>query len=299
MHLVSSGEKRAVLSHLLRNGANAQTLVFTRTKHGANRLAEQLERDGIQCAAIHGNKSQNARTKALEDFKGYKVQVLVATDIAARGLDITELPQVVNYELPHVPEDYVHRIGRTGRAGSDGPGAVAGLGRRAGSPAGHRARARPQDQRAASRPHGHQHVRAGTGCRAARGPPPVGAAQRPTQRQWAARWTKPRRPAVAGGSLAARRGPRAQAAWRRRCRHGIPARGQQCAGSSQRFPPGLSRVRPRVRTSRRPSRARAASMAACSRLTGARSPAAPKATKSGRKCSSVGCARSACGARAR
>ncbi len=120
VHLVSSGEKRAVLSHLLRNSANAQTLVFTRTKHGANRLAEQLERDGIQCAAIHGNKSQNARTKALEDFKGYKVQVLVATDIAARGLDITELPQVVNYELPHVPEDYVHRIGRTGRAGSAG-----------------------------------------------------------------------------------------------------------------------------------------------------------------------------------
>jgi ATP-dependent RNA helicase RhlE len=94
--------------------------VFTRTKHGANRLAEQLERDGINCAAIHGNKSQNARTKALADFKEYKVQVLVATDIAARGIDISELPQVVNYELPHVPEDYVHRIGRTGRAGSAG-----------------------------------------------------------------------------------------------------------------------------------------------------------------------------------
>jgi ATP-dependent RNA helicase RhlE len=120
VHLVSSGEKRAVLSHLLRTGAQEQTLVFTRTKHGANRLAEQLERDGVTCAAIHGNKSQNARTKALEDFKSYKVQVLVATDIAARGLDITELPQVVNYELPHVPEDYVHRIGRTGRAGSTG-----------------------------------------------------------------------------------------------------------------------------------------------------------------------------------
>jgi ATP-dependent RNA helicase RhlE len=120
VHLVAQGEKRAVLSHLLRTGATAQTLVFTRTKHGANRLAEQLERDGIQCAAIHGNKSQNARTRALDDFKGYKVQVLVATDIAARGLDITELPQVVNYELPHVPEDYVHRIGRTGRAGCAG-----------------------------------------------------------------------------------------------------------------------------------------------------------------------------------
>ena len=97
VHLVEQGEKRAVLSHLLREGANTpQTLVFTRTKHGANRLAEQLSKDGIECAAIHGNKSQNARTKALADFKDYKVQVLVATDIAARGLDISELPQVVN-----------------------------------------------------------------------------------------------------------------------------------------------------------------------------------------------------------
>ena len=120
VHLVSQGEKRAVLSHLLKGGASPQTLVFTRTKHGANRLADQLTRDGLECAAIHGNKSQNARTRALEDFKAYKVQVLVATDIAARGLDITELPQVVNYELPHVPEDYVHRIGRTGRAGCAG-----------------------------------------------------------------------------------------------------------------------------------------------------------------------------------
>jgi len=120
VHMVAQGDKRAVLSHLLREGATPQTLVFTRTKHGANRLAEQLERDGINCAAIHGNKSQSARTRALADFKGYKVQVLVATDIAARGLDIVELPQVVNYELPHVPEDYVHRIGRTGRAGCAG-----------------------------------------------------------------------------------------------------------------------------------------------------------------------------------
>jgi len=120
VHLVPQGEKRAVLSHLLREGATPQTLVFTRTKHGANRLAEQLGKDGIVCAAIHGNKSQSARTRALADFKEYKVQVLVATDIAARGLDISELPQVVNYELPHVPEDYVHRIGRTGRAGATG-----------------------------------------------------------------------------------------------------------------------------------------------------------------------------------
>ena len=120
VHLVEQGEKRAVLSHLLREVASEQTLVFTRTKHGANRLADQLARDGIDCAAIHGNKSQSARTRALADFKEFKVQVLVATDIAARGLDIVELPQVVNYELPHVPEDYVHRIGRTGRAGCAG-----------------------------------------------------------------------------------------------------------------------------------------------------------------------------------
>ena len=120
VHLVEQGEKRAVLSHLLREVTTGQTLVFTRTKHGANRLADQLAKDGIGCAAIHGNKSQSARTRALADFKEFKVQVLVATDIAARGLDIVELPQVVNFELPHVPEDYVHRIGRTGRAGCTG-----------------------------------------------------------------------------------------------------------------------------------------------------------------------------------
>jgi ATP-dependent RNA helicase RhlE len=95
-------------------------LVFTRTKHGANRLAEQLDKDDISAMAIHGNKSQGARTRALAEFKSGKLQVLVATDIAARGIDISELPHVVNYELPNVPEDYVHRIGRTGRAGSEG-----------------------------------------------------------------------------------------------------------------------------------------------------------------------------------
>ncbi|MFT4103164.1 MAG: helicase-related protein, partial [Burkholderiaceae bacterium] len=95
-------------------------LVFTRTKHGANRLAEQLNKDGISAMAIHGNKSQGARTRALSEFKGRTLRVLVATDIAARGIDIAELPHVVNYELPNVPEDYVHRIGRTGRAGADG-----------------------------------------------------------------------------------------------------------------------------------------------------------------------------------
>ncbi len=97
-----------------------QVLVFTRTKHGANRLADQLSKDGIPSLAIHGNKSQSARTRALAEFKAGTLQVLVATDIAARGLDIVELPHVVNYELPNVPEDYVHRIGRTGRAGMSG-----------------------------------------------------------------------------------------------------------------------------------------------------------------------------------
>jgi ATP-dependent RNA helicase RhlE len=108
------------LARLIIDGGIRQSLVFTRTKHGANRLAERLERDGLSVAAIHGNKSQAARTRALEDFKRGRIRVLVATDIAARGLDISELPHVVNFELPHVPEDYVHRIGRTGRAGSSG-----------------------------------------------------------------------------------------------------------------------------------------------------------------------------------
>jgi ATP-dependent RNA helicase RhlE len=117
---VDQGRKRLLLSQLIKQGDWKQVLVFTRTKHGANRLAEQLGKDGIQSAAIHGNKSQGARTRALEDFKQNRVRVLVATDIAARGLDIDQLPHVVNYELPNVPEDYVHRIGRTGRAGSSG-----------------------------------------------------------------------------------------------------------------------------------------------------------------------------------
>ena len=101
-------------------GAWEQVLVFTRTKHGANRLAEYLDKNGLASAAIHGNKSQNARTKALAEFKAGSVRILVATDIAARGLDIDQLPHVVNFELPNVEEDYVHRIGRTGRAGRAG-----------------------------------------------------------------------------------------------------------------------------------------------------------------------------------
>ncbi|MHB9800090.1 DEAD/DEAH box helicase [Pseudomonas sp. MT3] len=113
-------QKRVLLAHLVTVGAWEQVLVFTRTKHGANRLAEYLSKHGLPAAAIHGNKSQNARTKALADFKANDVRILVATDIAARGLDIDQLPHVVNYELPNVEEDYVHRIGRTGRAGRSG-----------------------------------------------------------------------------------------------------------------------------------------------------------------------------------
>jgi ATP-dependent RNA helicase RhlE len=117
---VDKRRKRELLSYRIGKENLRQVLVFTRTKHSANRLAEQLCDDGISATAIHGNKSQGARTRALAEFKSGKVRVLVATDIAARGLDIDELPHVVNYELPHVPEDYVHRIGRTARAGREG-----------------------------------------------------------------------------------------------------------------------------------------------------------------------------------
>jgi ATP-dependent RNA helicase RhlE len=119
-YFVDKGQKRGLLSWLIGSGDWKQVLVFTRTKHGANRLAEQLERDGFSAAAIHGNKSQGARTRALADFKRGAVRVLVATDIAARGLDIDQLPHVVNFDLPEVAEHYVHRIGRTGRAGNEG-----------------------------------------------------------------------------------------------------------------------------------------------------------------------------------
>ena len=120
VHFVDKKRKRELLSYLIGRDNWQQVLVFTRTKHGANHLAEQLNKDGITAAAIHGNKSQGARTRALADFKTGDIRVLVATDIAARGIDIEELPHVVNYELPNVAEDYVHRIGRTGRAASTG-----------------------------------------------------------------------------------------------------------------------------------------------------------------------------------
>jgi ATP-dependent RNA helicase RhlE len=120
VHPIDKARKRELLSFLIGSNNWRQVLVFTRTKHGANRLAQQLEQDGLTAAAIHGNKSQGARTRALAGFKSGDVRVLVATDIAARGLDIDQLPHVVNYELPNVAEDYVHRIGRTGRAGNEG-----------------------------------------------------------------------------------------------------------------------------------------------------------------------------------
>ncbi len=120
IHPVDKNKKQALLAHLIKANDWQQVLVFTRTKHGANKLVTQLEKDGITCMAIHGNKSQSARTKALADFKSGKITALVATDIAARGIDIDQLPHVVNYDLPNVPEDYVHRVGRTGRAGSNG-----------------------------------------------------------------------------------------------------------------------------------------------------------------------------------
>ena len=120
VHFVEKANKRALLQHLLTDKAIARALVFARTKHGANKVAEQLDRAGVRTDAIHGNKSQNARQKALEDFRNGKVRVLVATDIAARGIDVDGITHVINFDLPNEPESYVHRIGRTARAGNDG-----------------------------------------------------------------------------------------------------------------------------------------------------------------------------------
>lgn len=120
IHTVEKGKKRELLSHLIQKNDWNQVLVFTRTKRGANKLTKQLNSDGVRSIAIHGDKSQGMRTQALSDFKKGRVRTLIATDVAARGLDIALLPCVVNYDLPNVPEDYVHRIGRTGRAGADG-----------------------------------------------------------------------------------------------------------------------------------------------------------------------------------
>lgn len=120
VYRVAKGKKTGLIIKLISDGNWKQVLVFTRTKHGANRLCEKMVKSGITAAAIHGNKSQGARTKALSGFKSGRVRVLVATDIAARGLDIPLLPHVINFELPNISEDYVHRIGRTGRAGANG-----------------------------------------------------------------------------------------------------------------------------------------------------------------------------------
>src|SRR5438477_4824216 len=120
MHPVGRGRKKALLAHVIKEHDWSQVLVFTRTKFGANNVAEYLGKHGVSAMALHGNKSQTARTQALAGFKSGDIRALVATDIAARGIDIDELPHVVNYEIPNVPEDYVHRIGRTGRAGNDG-----------------------------------------------------------------------------------------------------------------------------------------------------------------------------------
>ena len=117
---VDKSRKRELLAHCIKEEGWFQVLVFSRTKHGANKLAQQLSKEGIDADAFHGNKSQAQRTRALKDFKDSKTQVLVATDIAARGIDINLLPQVVNFDLPYVPEDYIHRIGRTARAGQEG-----------------------------------------------------------------------------------------------------------------------------------------------------------------------------------
>ena len=120
LHPVDKRRKSELLQHLVHQNKWSQALVFSKTKHGANKLTRDLVKTGVRAAAIHGNKSQAQRTKALEDFKRGKVEILVATDIASRGIDISELPMVINFDLPHVPEDYVHRIGRTGRAGTTG-----------------------------------------------------------------------------------------------------------------------------------------------------------------------------------
>lgn len=120
MYFVEKEEKKRLLVKLLNKDKELSVLVFSRTKHGANKIAQHLCKEGIESDAIHGNKSQNARQRALTNFKSRATRVLIATDIAARGIDIEQLPLVINYDLPEVPETYVHRIGRTGRAGCEG-----------------------------------------------------------------------------------------------------------------------------------------------------------------------------------
>jgi ATP-dependent RNA helicase RhlE len=251
---VPQTHKRALLAHLVSSGDWRQVLVFTRTKHGANRLAEQLCKDGIEATAIHGNKSQGARTKALAGFKSGDVRVLVATDLASRGLDIVELPHVVNYELPHVPEDYVHRIGRTGRAGVSGEAIslVApdeaplladiekllkrklGARRRARAGRGDGGRDRPQAQ---ARPRGGAELRR----RCAR-----------PQHAHAARVTPAVQPIGAGHAVAACAASRTPASARRRSAHPAtssdPSRTSRCCGT-----PGAPAICPRIRSTQKRS----------------------------------------------
>ncbi|NYH13833.1 superfamily II DNA/RNA helicase [Paraburkholderia bryophila] len=195
IHPVDRDKKRELLTHLIQQHNWFQVLVFTRTKHGANRLAEQLTKDGINSLAIHGNKSQSARTRALAEFKDNTLQVLVATDIAARGIDIDQLPHVVNFDLPNVPEDYVHRIGRTGPRGRDGRSDFAGVRRRTAIAEGHR-----EADQASGAAGSDRRFRAGSDCKA-------GADSASWPRRW---WRWRRRTFAASGSR------RAEARWRGR-----------------------------------------------------------------------------------
>ena len=247
-YLVEADRKRELLSHLVKKNDWDQVLVFTKTKHGANRLASQLQRDGINADAIHGNKSQNARIRALEDFKEGKVKVLVATDIAARGLDIEELPHVVNFDLPHVAEDYVHRIGRTGRAGATGEALSLVCAEDRPLLRRHRAPDQQED-RGARAPKASRPARVRAYRRAARGAAPResrGRGARGGQRAAAAR-PGARQPAAAAGSSA----PRAAA--------GSPAAAQQEPRAPRQEPrAGQARARAKRSAASRTGEGRAA-----------------------------------------
>ena len=185
VHPVSDQRKGDLLTHVLKETPGAQALVFCKTKHGSNRVGQYLERAGVKAAVIHGNKSQGARTKALGDFKAGRVTVLVATDIAARGLDIAQLPLVVNFDLPLVAEDYIHRAGRTGRAGPRRPRGVAGLAGGSRSAARHPAPAAVADRARHDRRLRGDGVIAGSA--AGSGPPSSGSPPKPRLWRHAAR----------------------------------------------------------------------------------------------------------------
>ena len=196
VHPVTDQRKGDLLTHVLKETPGAQALVFCKTKHGSNRVGQYLERAGIGAGVIHGNKSQGARTKALADFKAGRVTVLVATDIAARGLDIPQLPLVVNFDLPLVPEDYIHRAGRTGSRGPRGPRGVAGVAGGSRSAARHSAAADVADR--ARHDRGICDDRRIAGCAAGGGPPSSGQSRPRLRRQSSA--TSGPRPSRPGGS---------------------------------------------------------------------------------------------------